>query len=491
MGTLLNDCLRLLKMNDDAANPFVANNVIDSTWYAIAQVYKLVKLFRISGERASEFEIGGWVEVTGSTGNDGYYTVISVSESGGLTSIFVSEAIPSAVVDGDLRDFRAGKAQQDTSVLTTDGKVNSALSFNGTSDYITLGQYDDIRFDASKAYTWTALIKPYDGMIEGIGGVMHNGLYGADGWSFFWSANELSFTNNNDPSEVILTGYLSYDKWYFVCITYNNGNVEFYLDNQLVGTIESSSFASTTDAFEIGRWFWDIGNWEFKGVIDVVSIFDRVLTPVERAFLWHNSLGREDFSVAHHVYRGQDGNIDHDNIVAMMNLNDSSVAVVDQELPADTIWDYVRRQVSGCGLESEDSPACQVIIDSAGDMIGNTPNPPLSVTVEKVAGGKLKLRWRYTPVYEEIAPTGFHIYIDSGEGFDFETPDATVPYGLGGTGEFSWTSDPLTHGSLYRLCIRSYRTGAGGSQNTDYVSEVADSEGPEAITGLVASWEQI
>jgi len=196
-------------------------------------------------------------------------------------------------------------------------------------------------------------------------------------------------------------------------------------------------------------------------------------------------------SGCHCIYRGQDGNFDYNNIAASMSLDDSQVSVFGQNLLPSTIWHYIRRQVSGCGLEGEDSPACVVIIDGTGEMIGNTPNPPLSVTIEGLAGGKLKMRWRYTPVTEEVAPTGFNIYIDSGEGFNFDSPDAVLAYGLGGNGEFSWTSDALTHGQLYRFRVRSYRTGAGGSQNTDFVSAIADSVGPDAIVNLQASWEQI
>jgi len=195
--------------------------------------------------------------------------------------------------------------------------------------------------------------------------------------------------------------------------------------------------------------------------------------------------------MCHSVYRGQDGNMDYNEPVAVMNLADTQVSIPGQDLPANTIWHYIRRQVSGCGLESGDSPACVVEIDSNGDMIGLTPNPPLSLTAEGLSGGRLKLRWRYTRLSEEVTPTGFKIYMDSGSGFDFNNPTATVSYGLGGTGEFKWTSNALTHGKLYRFCVRSYRTSEGETQNTDFVSAVADSVGPDAITGLRATWEEI
>lgn len=191
------------------------------------------------------------------------------------------------------------------------------------------------------------------------------------------------------------------------------------------------------------------------------------------------------------VYRGQDGNINYETVQAVMDIGQAQVSIENQELPPNTIWHYIRRQVSSCELESPDSPVCVVVIDSAGNMIGNAPNPPVDLTIEGLSNGRFKLRWHYTKSEEEISPTGFKIYMDSGSGFDFNTPEDTVSYGFGGTGEFQWISDPLTHGQVYRFCVRTYRTDAGETQNTDYVSGIADAEGPDAITGLRASWEQM
>jgi len=195
--------------------------------------------------------------------------------------------------------------------------------------------------------------------------------------------------------------------------------------------------------------------------------------------------------LCHCVFRGQDGNLDYDNIVAVMNPSDSQVLIPEQALPTETIWHYIRRQVSGCGLGSDDSPVCEVIIDSVGDMVPATPNRPLDLTIEQLSGAKLKLRWRYTRLAEEITPTGFKVYMDSGTGFNFDTPTATVPYGIGGASEFQWTSEALTHGKLYRFCVRSYRAGGGETNNTDFVAAEADSVGPDAIVGLRATWEEI
>ena len=197
-------------------------------------------------------------------------------------------------------------------------------------------------------------------------------------------------------------------------------------------------------------------------------------------------------AVAYRIYRGQDGVIDYDTIIATMTLEQAQVSIESQDLQPNTIWHYIRRKVTACcGLESPDSPVCMVHIDADGNMIASMPNVPTELTIAGLSNGRFRLQWHYTKLGEETDPTGFNIYMDSGSGFDFDTPDDSVSYGFGGLGEFEWTSDPLSHGQLYRFCVRSYKTDAGETQNAFYVSGVADAEGPAAVTGLITSWQEI
>jgi hypothetical protein len=179
-------------------------------------------------------------------------------------------------------------------------------------------------------------------------------------------------------------------------------------------------------------------------------------TVLSLGWFWQREAG------CHDVYRGQDGVLDYDQVQAVMNLDDTQVSIPGQELPANTIWYYVRRQVSHCGLESDDSSVCIVMLDENGDMVGNYPNAPTDLTAQGMAGGKIKLRWRYSSIGQVVPPTGFMIYMDSGDGFDFDNPIAAVPY-TGGY-EFSWESEALTHGQLYSFCVRSYILGVAAWQ---------------------------
>ena len=189
------------------------------------------------------------------------------------------------------------------------------------------------------------------------------------------------------------------------------------------------------------------------------------------------------------IYRGEDGAMDYNDIQAVMGIDDDDISIPNQALPPSTIWHYIRRQVSDCGLESADSPACIVTINSDGDMLGASPNEPTDTVIEQLAGGKFRLRWRYLPTGQEILPTGFKIYIDAGGGFDFDNPIAIVSYHR--SIENGWISEAYTHGQTYKFCIRSYAAGAGETDNTDYVSAAADAQGPAAASGVTIDWEEV
>jgi hypothetical protein len=211
-------------------------------------------------------------------------------------------------------------------------------------------------------------------------------------------------------------------------------------------------------------------------------------------FMWGTILSLGWFWVRpsgyHIVYGGQDGNINYENPLAIMAFAEH-VYIPDQVLPPNTIWHYIRRKVALCGIKSKDSPVCIVRIDVNGEMMLDAPNRPLSLTVAPLASGRFLLRWRYTPIDEEITPTEFHIYIDYGGGFDFDSPTAIIEYGFGGRGEFRWTSDTYSHNQRCKFCVRAYAEDNGETRNTDYASAVADHLGPDVITGIYATLEQL
>jgi len=194
----------------------------------------------------------------------------------------------------------------------------------------------------------------------------------------------------------------------------------------------------------------------------------------------------------YNIYRGQDGVIDHGTVVATMDLADTQVTIAAQDLPAGTIWNYVRRRkASDCALESPDSPVCDVRITPAGAMIADAPNEPSNLQAAALAGGSIRLRWRYCEIRQPVAPTAFRIYIDSGSGFNFATPSSTLTYSFGGGGEFTKTITGLTAGIRHRFCVRAYNSVTlGETQNADSVTATPISTGPAGLPTPMASVEE-
>ena len=178
--------------------------------------------------------------------------------------------------------------------------------------------------------------------------------------------------------------------------------------------------------------------------------------------------------------------------VGTMNLADTQVTIAAQDLPAGTIWNYVRRlKASDCALESPDSPGCEVRITPAGAMIPDAPNIPSNLVAEAIAAGSIRLRWRYCEIRQPVAPTAFRIYVDSGSGFNFTSPSATLTYSFGGGGEFTKTITGLTAGIRHRFCVRSYNgTTLGETQNSNSVSATPVASGPAGLPTPIVSIEE-
>jgi len=419
----------------------------------------------------------------------------------------MNDKAPSPVVVDSSGNGCHGESYRNTEDMHTDGKIDGALSFNGSSDYVdTNSAFQSVFRNDFSINLWVKLMDGNPQSPQSIIGYCGDNdmivvrlsvtgkiqfTYLVDGAQGCFLETEALFGDGEQSWAMLTVEIMQVDK------THINGRV--YVNSILRCSVPDDAANMQDyggDILYVGcANAYGVEPYQFCNcIIDDAMIFNKALSQEEKEFLYNNGDGTEYLTDHYRVFRGQDGNFDYDEPVAEMAYDDLQISIPEQDLPANTIWHYVRRRVAGCcNKESPDSPVCIVRIDSNGDMIGNIPNSPTNLITERLSEGKVKLRWRYIKLEEEIAPTGFHIYIDSGAGFDFKTPDGTVLYHHGGpkAGEFDWTSDSLSHGELYRFCVRSHRTGSGESQNTNFVSAVADAVGPEAITDLLTSVEEI
>ena len=107
---------------EDLPNGKVTWNVgVGPLLYAITDVSTGSKTFMVSGSWAGQFTAAETFTVSGSTGNDGTYTVASATYDAGddETDIVVDEAVPSAVADGNLQHSALQNATFDADGLLT------------------------------------------------------------------------------------------------------------------------------------------------------------------------------------------------------------------------------------------------------------------------------------------------------------------------------------------------------------------------------------
>ncbi len=131
--------------NNDAT--YVVDTVANS--YAIVGVNQGTKTFTLQGE--TDFFPADTLQVYGSTGNDGDYTVASVTVNGGNTDIVVVEAIPTATADGYGGNNSGDAVGALLTYTITDGGTGyqvgvgenlTATTGGGTGGFITIDSVD-------------------------------------------------------------------------------------------------------------------------------------------------------------------------------------------------------------------------------------------------------------------------------------------------------------------------------------------------------------
>lgn len=94
--------------------------------HAITAAVILDKEFTVAGDQTATILAGQKIRVTGSTGNDGLYTVVSATLAGPDTEIVVEEVVADATADGDI-SLDYGVYQQFGNIVT--GSFTSDITF--------------------------------------------------------------------------------------------------------------------------------------------------------------------------------------------------------------------------------------------------------------------------------------------------------------------------------------------------------------------------
>ena len=144
------------------------------------------------------------------------------------------------------------------------------------------------------------------------------------------------------------------------------------------------------------------------------------------------------------------------------------------------------------------------VLDAAGNDLTAVPPPPTAVTARPVAGGVVRVGWKYLPPPAGNRPDGFRVY--SGVPTPgYSTPAATLPYVAGlsiyatgpdfiaaalgpGSPAAALAADPpgFADGVTGQFAVRAYNA-TGEEQNVATVTVVGNTAAPQPPDNLAAA----
>jgi hypothetical protein len=178
------------------------------------------------------------------------------------------------------------------------GKTNSALSFNGSTDYVDLGNRPEFNF--TRNFTLMAWVKLNGSQQakyiitkyhDSGGGVRSPRSYGLATENF--TSRAYAFVSNDSPGYTDVAGGNSMEDndWHALAFSYDfESGLKLYQDGALVGTVAAAGFPAFTNSVPllIGR---ASSGQAFGGAIDDVRIYSRSLTASDIDVLYRTQLG--------------------------------------------------------------------------------------------------------------------------------------------------------------------------------------------------------
>jgi len=175
-----------------------------------------------------------------------------------------------------------------------DGKFGKCLSFDGSGAYVETAKDLNQWLGKSGSLAFWMKTKQEGGdtpwEAPGISGIEENGGENDIFWGFINGSGKIAVQAGNGEAAASSTS-INDDKWHHVVLTRNgsSGEVKVYVDGKSEGTASSESGDKTNAYNAIGRR----GNTDgepgcYKGLLDEVKVYSRVLKPEEAEILFKN-----------------------------------------------------------------------------------------------------------------------------------------------------------------------------------------------------------
>jgi alpha-tubulin suppressor-like RCC1 family protein len=187
-----------------------------------------------------------------------------------------------------------GISYRNTSLMSATGKIGTGLSFNGTSDFISLG---------TSALNYTDLSICFWLLIKGGNTTQYIFARGpaSDVWGdlgIVWVSGYLYLCSSRNSGRRIIEASSVSDGDHFVFLLKSDGTAQVYRNASLITPVDSlSGFGAwnnnITDSFSIGR-AGAYGNYYFNGALDDVRIYNSVISPSLISSIYNSATGTED-----------------------------------------------------------------------------------------------------------------------------------------------------------------------------------------------------
>jgi len=160
-----------------------------------------------------------------------------------------------------------------------EGKIGSALKFDGSDDYVDCG--NDQSLNLTDQITFVAWVSHPPGT-EGYVIIKNTQDDVTRQWGFldYTSSGTMSFFCNtgNGREELDWSGNIDDDKWHHMAFTVNNLDVELFIDGVSEGVKSLASKIDASDATTVWIGKRKPSNFPYTGLIDEVGIFSVVLS---------------------------------------------------------------------------------------------------------------------------------------------------------------------------------------------------------------------
>ncbi|MFQ6610546.1 MAG: LamG-like jellyroll fold domain-containing protein, partial [Fidelibacterota bacterium] len=188
------------------------------------------------------------------------------------------------------------------------GEMSSAVQFDGLDDYIDCGSGLNLNIISDQTLSfWIKTTSTYSGTI--LSKVLaSSGTWTDDAYSIsFESDGHIYYTlrNSSENQTLISNAVVNDDNWHFITVRYDQNNVlmSIYVDGIFDNsTTGPSSILSAPDLpLYIGANYTQGDGIEYpiNGILDDISIYNRVLSESEIDSLYHIGAWDTDYTVAH------------------------------------------------------------------------------------------------------------------------------------------------------------------------------------------------